>query len=179
MPPETLDSLDKDSLKPLVLQLLAQNKSLLERIDTLLVRIAELEGSAGKPPKTPTNSSLPPSTGQKAYVSETPRKRKGRKGRPGVTRTLADNPDATRDGYADTCACGTALSDADQPDVFAYDHIELPPIKPVTTRIHLHVDAEHRFAMTATARAASGGSQRRRRPTWRRAARSVPASLRW
>jgi transposase len=27
---------------------------------------------------------------------------------------------------------------ADQPDRFAYDHIDLPPIKPLTTRIHLH-----------------------------------------
>jgi transposase len=30
------------------------------------------------------------------------------------------------------------LSPADQPDVFAYDLIDLPPIKPVTTRINLH-----------------------------------------
>ena len=137
MPPETLDSLDKDSLKPLVLQLLAQNKSLLERIDTLLARIAELEGRAGKPPKTPTNSSLPPSTQQKANRPETPGK-KGRKGRPGVTRALCPDPDATREVYAEACACGAALSPADQPDVFAYDHIDLPPIKPVTTRINLH-----------------------------------------
>jgi hypothetical protein len=43
MPPETLDSLDKDSLKPLVLQLLAQNNELLQQIKTLLARIAELE----------------------------------------------------------------------------------------------------------------------------------------
>ena len=35
MSPETLDSLDKDSLKPLVLQLLAQNNELPEQIKTL------------------------------------------------------------------------------------------------------------------------------------------------
>ena len=137
MPPETLDSLDKDSLKPLVLQLLAQNNELLQQIKTLLARIAELEARAGLPPKTPTNSSLPPSTGQKANRPEAAGK-KGGKGRPGVARTLAANPDATREIYADTCSCGTTLSPADQRQVFAYDHIDLPPIKPVTTRIHLH-----------------------------------------
>lgn len=137
MPPETLDSLDKDSLKPLVLQLLAQNNELLQQIKTLLARIAELEARAGLPPKTPTNSSLPPSTGQKANRPEAAGK-KGGKGRPGVARTLAANPDATREIYAETCSCGTTLSPADQRQVFAYDHIDLPPIKPVTTRIHLH-----------------------------------------
>ena len=136
MPPETVDSLDKDSLKPLVLQLLAQNNELLQQIETLLGRIAELEARAGLPPKTPTNSSLPPSTGQKANRPEAGGK-KG-KGRPGVARTLAANPDATREIYAETCSCGTTLSPADQRQVFAYDHIDLPPIKPVTTRIHLH-----------------------------------------
>ncbi len=137
MPPETLDSLDKDSLKPLVLQLLAQNNELLQQIKTLLARIAELEARAGLPPKTPTNSSLPPSTGQKANRPEAAGK-KGGKGRPGVARTLAANPDATREIYAEVCSCGTTLSPADQRQVFAYDHIDLPPIKPVTTRIHLH-----------------------------------------
>ena len=39
MPPETLDSLDKDSLKSLVLQLLAQNNELLQQIKTLLARM--------------------------------------------------------------------------------------------------------------------------------------------
>ena len=137
MPPETVDSLDKDSLKPLVLQLLAQNNELLQQIKTLLARIAELEARAGLPPKTPTNSSLPPSTGQKANRPEAAGK-KGGKGRPGVARTLAANPDATREIYAEVCSCGTTLSPADQRQVFAYDHIDLPPIKPVTTRIHLH-----------------------------------------
>jgi transposase len=137
MPPETFDSLDKDSLKPLVLQLLAQNNELLQQIETLLARIAELEARAGLPPKTPTNSSLPPSTGQKANRPEAAG-RKGGKGRPGVARTLAANPDATREIYAEVCSCGTTLAPADQRQVFAYDHIDLPPIEPVTTRIHLH-----------------------------------------
>jgi transposase len=138
MPPETLDSLDKDSLKPLVLQLLGQNGELLAQIKTLLARIAELEAKLGAPPKTPDNSSLPPSRGQKSNIPVPAAEKKSRKGRPGVARTLCENPDATREIFAARCACGAALSEADQPGVLAYDHIDLPPIKPVTTRIHLH-----------------------------------------
>ena len=41
--------------------------------------------SKEQPPKTPTNSSLPPSSGQKANVANATTK-KGRKGHPGVTR---------------------------------------------------------------------------------------------
>jgi transposase len=143
MPPEVTDSLD-ETLKPLVVKLVAQNGQLLERIDDLLAtikalnaRIAELEGRAGKPPKTPANSSLPPASGQRANVDpNTPRKR--RKGRPGVARSLCASPDETRDVYARHCACGAALSASDQTLAHAYDHIDLPPIKPVTTRINLH-----------------------------------------
>jgi hypothetical protein len=53
----------------LVLSLLAKIDDLVEQNKALLARIAELEGRAGKPPKTPTNSSLPPSSGQKAVLS--------------------------------------------------------------------------------------------------------------
>ena len=138
MPRETLDSLDHDSLRPLVVQLLARIDALLAQNTKLLARIAELEAKLGQPPKTPDNSSLPPSRGQKVNNPAPAREKKGRKGRPGVARTLCANPDATRDIYADRCACGAALPACDQPDAFAYDHIDLPPIKPVTTRIHLH-----------------------------------------
>ena len=136
MPPETIDSLDKDALKPLLIELLARNKALSEQVSALLARVAELETRAGQPPKTPSNSSLPPSTGHKPNRPETPKK--GRKGRPGVARALCADPDATAEIYAERCGCGAALGPADQPDIQAYDHIDLPPIKPVTTRIHLH-----------------------------------------
>src|SRR6202030_4749406 len=104
----------------------------------LLARIAELEGRAGRPPKTPTNSSLPPSSGQKGNVADASATKKSRKGHPGVARELCANPDVTRDIYAERCACGAKLSAADQVLARAYDHVELPPIKPVTTRINLH-----------------------------------------
>ena len=138
MPPETVDSLDKDELKPLVLALLAQIETLVEQNRALLARIAQLEARAGAPPKTPINSSLPPSTGQKANRPQASAASKGRQGRPGVARELCLIPDETRDVYAAICSCGTVLSPADQPDVHAYDHIDLPPIKPVTTRVNLH-----------------------------------------
>jgi transposase len=159
MPPEGIDSLNADSLKSLVLSLLAkiddlsdQNKKLLEqnnslqaRIDELLkqisgllARIAELEARSDKPPKTPTNSSLPPSSGQKANVADASGRKKGRKGRPGVARELCPNPDVTRDIYAESCDCGANLPPTGQVLAHAYDHVELPQIKPITTRINLH-----------------------------------------
>jgi transposase len=137
MPPGDIDSLDKASLKPLVASLLARIDELLGQIKTLNARIAELEARGGQPPKTPTNSSLPPSSAHKTNAAE-PAPKKRRKGRPGVARELAPNPDATRDIYAGRCACGTAVSPADQTLAHADDHIDIPPIRPVTTRINLY-----------------------------------------
>ena len=123
---ESLERLDKSELITLVLALTA--------------RVAALEAKLGLPPKTPDNSSLPPSQGQKANRSE--RRKQARKGRPGVTRALCPDPDHVRDIYARRCTgCGASVSPADQPDMRAYDHIDLPPVKPVTTRINLHSGA--------------------------------------
>ena len=151
MPTETIDSLD-DALKPMVLRVVAQNALLLGRIDELLaqnakaqaqnaqllVRIAELEAKLGMPPKTPDNSSLPPSSAKKANGADASAQKKARKGRPGVARALAENPDVTRDIYAERCGCGAALLQEGQELAHAYDHVDIPPIKPVTTRINLH-----------------------------------------
>jgi len=141
MAPEAPDSLDEAGSDPLVGSLLARIDDLLAEIEALHARIAELEGRAGqpagKPPKTPTNSSLPPSSGHKANAA-TGVQKKPRKGRPGVARELCPSPDETRDIYAERCACGAAVPPADQVLAHAYDHIDLPPIEPVTTRINLH-----------------------------------------
>jgi transposase len=161
-----MDSLDADSQKRLVRSLLTkidelfeqskdlleQNKDLLEQnnslqatidellkqISVLLARVAELEARGGKPRKTPTNSSLPPSSGQKANVAGKSGKKKCRKGRPGVARELCPNPDVTCDIYAERCDCGGKVPLKGQVLAHAYDHIEIPPIKPWTTRNNLY-----------------------------------------
>jgi transposase len=55
---DTLPSLSKDDLIALVLAQAAQ-------IEALTRRVADLEARLGQPPKTPDNSSLPPSRGAK------------------------------------------------------------------------------------------------------------------
>src|SRR5271157_2088777 len=118
MTPEGLDSLSKQELIALIL---AQQ----EQICQLLARVAELEAKLNLPPKTPSNSSLPPSKGQKANQPE-----------------QAKNPDYIRDEFAGVCPeCGKAASPSDQPEVYAYDHIDLPEIKPVVTRVNIHSGA--------------------------------------
>jgi hypothetical protein len=137
---------DADLVAPLLAridQLVAQLSARDERIDELLAqvkaanaRIAELEAKLGGPPKTPDNSSLPPSRGQKANA-EPPAVKQRRKGRPGVARKLAEDPDQTRRFYAEQCACGAVLNEAGQELAKEYDHVDIPPIRPVTTRIEL------------------------------------------
>lgn len=123
MDAESLSKLEKPELIALILALNA--------------RVSALEAKLGIPPKTPDNSSLPPSAGRKADCPEAPKA--PRKGRPGVTRALNPAPDHVREIFAAACAgCGARLSQADQPDMHAYDHIDLPPIRPVTTRVNLH-----------------------------------------
>ena len=142
--PESLGSLGKDELVALVLALAGQNRVLIEQnrvlteqVAALTARVAELEARLKIPPKTPDNSSLPPSKGQKSDCPEKVKKR--RKGRPGIARALDPNPDHVRDIFAEACTrCETHVTPADQPDVHSYDHIDLPPIEPVTTRINLH-----------------------------------------
>jgi transposase len=130
------DSPDDDRTAALVAALVQQNAELLAEIKRLLSRIAELEAKLGQPPKTPANSSLPPSRGQKANAGPVIAKPQ-RKGRPGVARTLAENPDVTRRFYAERCTCGNVLGEAGQELAKEYDHIDFPPIKPTTTRIEI------------------------------------------
>ena len=119
-------------------ELIALGLAQAAQIEALTQRIAELEARLGQPPKTPDNSSVPPSQGRKPNRAER-RAAKKRKGRPGVFRALATNPDRIVESRAECCPhCAHQLSSADQPGFHAYDHIELPPIRPVVTRIHRH-----------------------------------------
>src|SRR6266480_4306121 len=128
---DDLARLSKEGLIALALAQTAQ-------IEELTRRIADLEAKLGGPPKTPDNSSLPPSQGRKPNRAER-RAANKRKGRPGVFRALAPNPDRIVASVAERCPhCDHALTLADQSGFHAYDQIELPPIRPVITRIHRH-----------------------------------------
>jgi transposase len=55
------------------------------QVQVLTVRVAELEAKLGAPPKTPDNSSLPPSRGQKPNRLEKARRSGPRQGSLGRT----------------------------------------------------------------------------------------------
>ena len=121
--------LAKDELIALVL-------SQTVRIAALTERIAELEAKLGQPPKTPDNSSVPPSQGRKPNRAERRAVTK-RKGRPGALRALAADPDRIVESLAECCPhCAHELSPADQPGFHASDHLELAALRPTVTRIH-------------------------------------------
>jgi transposase len=55
-----------------------------------------------------------------------------------VTRALAPDPDHVVDYHARTCPhCGTAVTPTGQMLRHAYDHVEIPPLRPVVTRVRL------------------------------------------
>lgn len=135
---DALANLSTEELIELVLAQAARIEAQSARIEELTRRVAELEAKLGQPPKTPDNSSVPPSQARKPNRAER-RAANKRKGRPGVFRTLAPNPDRIVESLAERCPhCNHALTATDQSGFHAYDHIELPPIRPVITRVHRH-----------------------------------------
>jgi transposase len=135
---DALASLSNDDLIALILAQADVISRQTAQIDVLAKRVEDLAAKLGKPPKTPDNSSMPPSQGHKPNRAER-RAAKKRKGHPGAFRALSENPDRVVEARAAACPhCDHELSAADQDEFHAYDHIELPPIKPVVTRIHRH-----------------------------------------
>ena len=127
--------------------------ALLDRVDALVAevaalraenarltaRVAELEARLKEPPKTPDNSSTPPSKGQKANRNTKEKRagpRAGSVGRKGGGRGLAMEPDQFVSAKAASCRhCGTVLGDGDHVLHGRYDKIDLPPVRPVVTRV--------------------------------------------
>ena len=144
MPPEIdlskLTVAGKDALILSLLPGVGQLEAALARIAALETRNAELEARLAKlerPGKTPDNSSLPPSKGQKPD-GPAPGPKPPRRGRPGIARTLEPNPDRIVDAKLDSCPhCAAAWTDAPQAPQQVYDRIEMPPIRPDVTRVRL------------------------------------------
>jgi transposase len=93
-------------------------RALWAQVQDLTTRVATLEARLGEPSKTPDNSSLAPSKGQKPNQPEKSKRigpHQGSLGRKGGGRPLACDPDETVTAKPAACAhCQTAFSDADQ-----------------------------------------------------------------
>src|SRR5512135_1968858 len=130
-PPDlsTLTSADKDALIVL----------LWTQVQALTARVVELEAKRQEPAKTADNSSVPPSKGAKANRPDKAKRegpRRGSLGRRGGGRVLAQDPDQVVIAKPAACVhCRGPLSDADQRLHARYDKIDLPPVRPVVTRV--------------------------------------------
>jgi transposase len=131
MPPSLeLSSLDHARKDALILALMAQ-------VEALTKRVEELEAKLKEPAKTPDNSSLPPSRGQKASPGAGKSKRK-KKPHKGSARALHPDPTRTVTQRADVCPhCAADVGGAEQTAVHAYDRIELPAVLLDVTRVVL------------------------------------------
>ncbi|MGC2489393.1 MAG: IS66 family transposase [Candidatus Sulfotelmatobacter sp.] len=128
-PPDfsSLSSTEKDALI----------STLLARVDALIAENAALRERLKLPPKTPGNSSVPPSQGHKASGESEPKPKA--KPHAGCHRPLHPNPTRRRDVLADHCEhCRADVSAVPQAAVHAYDRIEIPEIVPDVTRVTLH-----------------------------------------
>jgi transposase len=109
------------------------------QVQSLTARVAALEARLGAPGKTPDNSSLPPSKGQKPNKPEKAKRvgpRPGSLGRKGGGRPLACDPDETVTAKPVACAqCQAVLTDADHVLYGRYDKIDLPVVRPLVTRV--------------------------------------------
>ena len=120
--------------------LAAEKGELAAENEKLKARIAELEAKLKRPVKTPTNSSVPPSRGQKANrPADEVAKKRTKASHPGVGRQLCETPDHTHVAIAKVCPhCSAAVTADDQSLQQLYERIEIPPIKPVVTQVRRH-----------------------------------------
>jgi transposase len=110
---------------------------LVDIILALQAKVKELEDRLNRPPKTPRNSSTPPSQERKAKRRKKPQAKRGPKeGHPGVSRTKT-KPDITVELRVEQCtACGADLRTVPQTVIGSSQVIELPPVRPVVIEAH-------------------------------------------
>ena len=134
-----LSSLSHAEKDALIHALWAQVQALTAQVGILTARVGELEARLGLPPKTPDNSSLPPSQGKKPNRDDKPTRsgpRQGSLGRKGGGRLLAEMPDETVTARPSRCAhCDATLAETDLTLAARFDKIDLPKVAPMVTRV--------------------------------------------
>jgi transposase len=131
-----LGSHSSAELIELILGLQAANEQLRAENAQLQARVAESEAKNKRPPKTPKNSSVPPSAGRKGKGKSTSAPRSKRKrgpkvGHPGTSRQRVA-PDVVIECQVESCSeCGANLTDAEQRLLGCSQVVEIPPVQPV------------------------------------------------
>lgn len=108
-------------------------------VQRLQSRVTALEAKLQEPVKDARNSSIPPSQARKADLPPRPpqgMRREASVGRAGGGRPLHPNPDQVIIAKAKVCPqCGNGVSEEGQSLQAVYDKIEVPPVKPIVTRV--------------------------------------------
>jgi transposase len=128
----TLLALDKELLVDLILQLQAT----VARLDARLAEVEAELSAQQSPPKTPANSSAPPSQGFKPNRAERRGRKPGaRRGHLGSSRRR-QTPDQVVKVRPTVCGgCGAELCPRNQRRVGKSQVLELPPVRPVVTEV--------------------------------------------
>jgi len=119
----------------------ARHGELEGKVAELEAKLKELEEKLNRPAKDCRNSSIPPSQTRKANQPAAASERAtGRReasvGRTGGGRRLHPNPDQFIVAKVRCCPhCGETIPEEAQQVQAVYDKIELPPVKPVVTRV--------------------------------------------
>ena len=132
-----LTDAEKDAL---IVELWEENQSLGKQLLEMAERLAKIEEKLNKPPKTSKNSSVPPSQTQKRNQTKGRPKgirRQASVGREGGGRQLHPDPDQIVTAKVKACPhCAATIAESEQKLHAVYDKIEIPPIKPIVTRVN-------------------------------------------
>ena len=130
MEPDELERLSREELLELIGRQQAEHGAAIERRDEKIRELEEELAQFRRPAKTPENSSVPPSRGQKANrVAGRRRKLGPKRGHVGVSRVRSE-PDVVVECRPSACAgCGEALPQTGGRRVGRSQVTELPPVR--------------------------------------------------
>lgn len=135
--PEEIKLITEAELRNLTkAELIALTISLQVHNQALDLRIAALEAQLNRPKKHSGNSSSRPSNDRKGNKANSQNMRSNQKGHGKGGRRLHISPDQTIRSQLKKCPdCGESLAEEDHSLHNTYDHIELPQLRPIVTRV--------------------------------------------